>query len=120
MSRDWPLILSAGFALIWIFHRAWVQSITLDEANTFLLWVAPNSPSHWEPNSNNHVLNSTLIRLFVWFFGLSHLTMRLPALLGGALYIFANGRLCALLAKRGLLRWALFTWFTTHSSWTIS
>ncbi len=108
MSRDWPLILSAGFALIWIFHRASVQSITLDEANTFLRWVAPNSPSHWEPNSNNHVLNSGLIRLSIWLFGLGHITMRLPALLGGALYIVANSRLCTLVAKRGLLRWAMF------------
>jgi hypothetical protein len=78
------LILTAGFALIWIVHRAMVQAITLDEANTFRYWVAPDSPTHWVPHANNHVLNSMLMRLFIWLFGLSHLTIRAPALLGGS------------------------------------
>jgi len=98
----------ACFALIWIVHRALVQSITLDEADTFNHWVAPTSPAHWEPHSNNHVLNSTLMRLSIWLFGLSPLTVRMPALLGGLLYIFAMYRLCALLTNDLLLAWALF------------
>src|SRR5712691_12020703 len=80
MWRNWSLILTACFALIWIFHRAIVQSITLDEANTFLRWVAPDSPAHWEPHSNNHVLNSTLMRLCIWLLGLSQMAVRAPAL----------------------------------------
>src|SRR5882762_11430214 len=97
--RDWALIITACFALIWIFHRASVQSITLDEANTFHRWVAPDSPAHWEPHSNNHVLNSTLMRLCIWLFGLSQMAVRAPALLGGVLYVLAIYRLCMLLAN---------------------
>ncbi len=89
MWRNWSLIVTACFALIWIFHRAFVQSPTLDEANTFHRWVAPDSPSHWEPHSNNHVLNSTLMRLCIWLFGLSRMAVRAPALLGGVVYIGA-------------------------------
>ena len=37
--------------------------------------------------SNNHVLNSLLMRLFTSVFGVSHLSVRAPALLGAALYI---------------------------------
>ena len=59
--HNWLLILTASFAVIWIVHRAMVQSMTVDEANTFLYWVAPDSPTHWSSESNNHVLNSTLM-----------------------------------------------------------
>jgi hypothetical protein len=109
--RNWVMTLTACFALIWIVHRALVQSITLDEANTFRYWVAPDSPTHWVPHANNHVLNSMLIRLFVWLFGLSHLTVRTPALLGGVLYILAIYGFCTLLCRDLVLTWALFVCF---------
>lgn len=111
LKPDWLLIGLAVFALIWIVHRAFAQSITLDEANTYRLWVAPGSPAHWEPHSNNHVLNSSLMRMSIWLFGLSELTVRAPALLGGVLYLFAAYRLCVLLAKERLFRWSLFVCF---------
>src|SRR6266481_3844443 len=111
MWRNWSLILTACFALIWIFHRAFVQSITLDEANTFLRWAAPDSPAHWEAHSNNHVLNSTLMRLCIWLLGLSQMAVRAPALLGGILYILGAFRLCLLLASARVIRWALFVCF---------
>ncbi len=106
--RNWLLVIMASFAFIWIVHRAIVQSITLDEADTFLRWVAPDPPAYWEPHSNNHVLNSMLMRVSIGLFGLSPLTMRMPALLGGLLYIFAMYRLCVLLTGGLALASALF------------
>ena len=111
VGRDWVLFLTACFALVWIIHRACVQSITLDEANTYFLWVAPDYPSHWDPHSNNHVLNSILMRAFIWVFGLSHLTVRAPALLGGLIYVAAIYHLCFALAPGRLFRWSLFVCF---------
>lgn len=70
------LIAMAVFAVVWVVHRAAVQSITLDEANTYRYWVATQTPSHWDPHSNNHVLNSALMRLSIWLFGLSTFTVR--------------------------------------------
>jgi hypothetical protein len=110
-KRDWPLLLSALFALGWIVHRAHIQSITFDEANTYHAWVAANWANVWYPNSNNHVLNTILIRLFVGLFGLSELTMRAPALMGGAIYIFSAYRLCTLLSSDVMLSWPLFACF---------
>ena len=45
-----PLILpgTAIFALLWAIARACVQSITIDEADTYLVWVARHDPSHWQ------------------------------------------------------------------------
>ena len=98
---------TALFALVWALARACVQSITIDEADTYLAWVARPNPSHWEAASNNHVLNSLLIRLFTSIFGLSHLTVRAPALLGAAIYIAAAYLLCAKLTPALPLRWPL-------------
>src|SRR5579864_6568289 len=110
-SKNWPVTITAGFALIWIVHRAMVQSITLDEANTFRYWVAPDLPTHWAPHANNHVLNSLLMRLSIWVFGLSHLSVRAPALLGGVLYVSATYGFCKLLSQDLVLTWALFICF---------
>jgi len=83
----------ATLCLVWSVHRAITQSITLDEANTILFWVLPNAPTHWNGHSNNHILNSALMRLSVWLFGPSHLSFRLPALFGAAIYLAAMASL---------------------------
>ena len=99
---------TALFAFVWAVARACVQSITIDEADTYLAWVARPNPSHWEAASNNHVLNSLLMRLFTSVFGVSHLTVRAPALLGAALYIASAFLLCIALTPALRLQWPLF------------
>jgi hypothetical protein len=81
---------TAIFALLWAIARACVQSITIDEADTYLVWVARQDPSQWEAASNNHVLNSLLMRLFTSVFGVSHLSVRAPALMARRFYILAH------------------------------
>jgi hypothetical protein len=105
-----PLILPATaiFALLWAVARACVQSITIDEADTYLVWVARHEPSHWEAASNNHVLNSLLMRLFTSVFEVSHLSVRAPALLGAALYILAAYLLCRRLTPELRVQWPVF------------
>jgi hypothetical protein len=105
-----PLILpvTAIFALLWAVARACVQSITIDEADTYHFWVARHDPSHWEAASNNHVLNSLLMRLFTSVFGVSHLSVRAPALLGAGLYILAAYLLCRKLTPELRLQWPVF------------
>lgn len=88
------LPVAAAFAFLWAIARACVQSITIDEADTYLVWVARHDPSQWEAASNNHVLNSLLMRLFTSVFGVTHLSVRAPALLGAAVYIGAAYLLC--------------------------
>jgi len=100
-----------GFALIWVISRAHLQSVTVDEADSYLQFVAPAWASQWYPSSGNHVLNSILIRLFTWLFGLSHLTLRAPALIGGAVYMVAVFRLCLLMTEEELFVWPLFVSF---------
>ncbi len=99
---------AALFVLVWEGARAVVQSITIDEANTWLGSVARPWPSHWVPSANNHVLNSMLMRLAVALFGASHLTLRAPALLGAVIYVASALALVKAVAASPFERLALF------------
>jgi 4-amino-4-deoxy-L-arabinose transferase-like glycosyltransferase len=92
----------------WVVARACVQSMTIDEADTYLSCAAPPDPSHWQSSLNNHVLNSALMRLFTTVFGPSHLSVRLPALIGAAIYILAAYWLCRMIGGHWTLEWPLF------------
>lgn len=111
LRRFYPNLIMAAtavFALLWAIARAAVQSITIDEADTYLVWVARPNPSHWEAASNNHVLNSLLMRLTTGLFGVSHLSVRAPALFGAAIYIAMAWALCHLLAPTVMVQWPVF------------
>jgi hypothetical protein len=86
MTRLFMIVLGA-FAFVWAIVRACVQSVVGDEAVTYIWWVRPVAAEHWQPSPNNHILNSLLMRAFIAAFGLSHVTLRAPALLGAALFI---------------------------------
>lgn len=88
------VLLLASLALI-VVYRAATLSVTHDEALTYELFVARG----WGAilggyHTNNHLLSSVLIKLSVDTFGLSPLTLRLPAIAGGILYIVSCFRLC--------------------------
>src|SRR5579872_4973907 len=103
------LICLAIAALCIVVIRACLQSITVDEADSFLQYARNPQPSHWWPVSDNHVLNSLLMRLATAIFGVSNLTVRLPAILGALLYIGSALNLSLLVTNRRLLQWLLFT-----------
>jgi hypothetical protein len=96
----------AAFCVVVI--RACLQSITLDEAASFLGFAKGPWPSYWYPSSDNHVLNSILMRFAATVFGTNNLTVRLPAMLGALIYIGSALYLCLRLTGRGLLSLLLF------------
>ena len=96
------------FALAWAVARSCVQAVTGDEAQDYLLFARGDAGAHWTPSANNHMLNSLLERIFTSVFGLSALTVRIPNLLGAALYIYAAYKLCEMIAAEWKLRIPLF------------
>jgi hypothetical protein len=92
--------------------RAHSQAITIDEATTYDLWIAPSEPDYWQGASNNHILNSILTRLCVLVFGLSHLTMRCGAIAGALLYLSAVRAFCLRLPSP--LQYAAFICLTAN------
>jgi hypothetical protein len=103
------LLCLAIAAVCIVVVRACLQSITVDEADSFLQYARNSQPSHWWPVSDNHVLNSLLMRLVTAIFGVSNLTVRLPAIFGAIIYIGSALYLCALVTSRRLLQLLLFT-----------
>ncbi|MBI4910157.1 MAG: hypothetical protein HY820_41450 [Acidobacteria bacterium] len=102
------LIACACLAAGIIVTRAARQSITIDEADSYLIWATSQEPWHWEGNSNNHILNSALMRLSTNLFGTSPFTTRLPALLGSMLYIGTAVQMVTLLAPNIAVQVSLF------------
>jgi hypothetical protein len=100
------MILAGVFAFVWSVVRARVQSITLDEADTYF-WFVANSEVFY-PFPNNHVLNTILMWITTHAFGLSSLTARMPALLGAGIYIVACYFLCRNMTDRFSLQFPLF------------
>ncbi len=107
--KVWALRIAAVFALIWSIFRAARQSITVDEADTYF-WFAGGRPAGflWEGFPNNHVLNTLGIWLTTHCFGVSALTLRIPALLGAALYISVAYFLSRALTDRFALQLGTF------------
>lgn len=112
--QKWLLILVAVFAMAWAIVRACVQSITIDEAFTYLYFVAQPLHVVWQADSNNHVLNSLLMWIATHAFGTSNLTVRLPALLGAALYICVCYFLCNSITTQFSIRLALLISLTDN------
>ena len=83
--QEWLLILTALFAIVWAVIRACVQSITMDEADTYAWFVATSNV--WYPFSNNHILNTLLMWVSTHAFGPSVIAIRAPALLGATFYV---------------------------------
>jgi len=102
------LIALAAVALCLIVARACLQSVTIDEADSFLLFAGLDWPSQWYPSSGNHVLNSILERLVTSVFGINELTLRAPAILGATVYIGAAIYWCSRIADRALVQIPLF------------
>jgi hypothetical protein len=102
-----PLLL-AGLAFCLVVARARLQSITIDEAASYVHFAGPSWPDQWFPSSQNHVLNSILERVVTYVFGLDELTVRLPALAGAAIYIVSALFICMRLTDRRLLQAASF------------
>lgn len=103
-----PLAATALFAVGWAIARASVQSVTIDEAVSYVIFVAQSPLFVWWPSANNHVLNSMLMLAFTTLFGPSHITVRAGALVGAVVYISACYLLCRLVSRGLLLEWALF------------
>ena len=101
------LILLALFAFCWAIARACLQSVVIDEADGYM-GHARSVDAQWYPAAANHVLHTMLMRLSVWLFGLSELTMRLPALLGAAIYVASAVFLSRMITAWATLRICVF------------
>jgi uncharacterized membrane protein len=85
-------------------YRAWTQSLTIDEARNYKLFIAePLARMFSIFDTANHVLQSLLSKVSIGLFGLTEFTLRLPSVLGGLLYFVSVYRLSRYLFGAGWL-----------------
>ena len=105
--------IAGGLFLVFLYTlwRAWTVSISHDEALTYLhhvraSWLEIVRFSRPFP-SNNHLLNTLLIKGLVQPFGLSEFVMRMPALLGHALYLVGMYKIARTICTHKMLLGAM-------------
>jgi uncharacterized membrane protein len=108
LREEWGLLILAAGAVLLVIVRACLQSVTIDEADSFLMFAGQSWPAQWYPSSGNHVLNTLLERLATSIFGVNELTLRIPAILGAITYAASAFYLCVRLSGRAVLQAALF------------
>ncbi len=96
------VVLLGIFSLL--VYRAATLTLTHDEAITYSLHSSTTYIDILQYNtpiaSNNHLLNTILIKIFTKFLGDSELIIRLPSLIGGLLYIISSFGILKLIFKR--------------------
>src|SRR4030081_1537963 len=91
----WTAIVFLAGLFVANLYRAATQSLTIDEAFTYQLYLAKNLRAILtEYDANNHVLYTLLAKLSVGLFGKSEFAIRLPSVLGGLVYFYAVFRVC--------------------------
>lgn len=104
----YPLLAATLLGLVFLLtvYRAMTQSISHDEA-LIHMWLFPSLLSNLKDsnvaNVNVHFLYVFLARLCTWVFGLSDFAMRIPSLVGTALYLASIFFVCLYLFGRSLL-----------------
>ncbi len=87
-----------GLVFLYSCLRAARLSIVHDEAITYFIQLLNSFAgimTYTHPlMPNNHFLNTLLVKIFTGLFGSSEFVIRLPALLGGGLYLTAIYRIC--------------------------
>ncbi len=87
-------------------YRAAHQSITVDEASTYLNYVRGHWTNVWGPyDPNNHVLFSFLAQLSVRLFHTSDFTLRLPTVVAGFFFVLGFHRILELTVDSRTIRW---------------
>lgn len=103
----WPGRILSVVALAYVVARAARIPITHDEAVTYLAHVSGTLTDVMAYRgfypSNNHLLNTLLMKLSVALFGPAELALRLPAIFGFCLYLIGVDRIVGFL-PRGKVR----------------
>jgi len=75
-------------------YRAWTQSLTIDEARSYNLFMAqPMLRMFASFDAANDVLQTLLSKFSIGLFGLAEFALRLPSVLGALLYLTSALRL---------------------------
>src|SRR5437588_585889 len=100
--RIWLAII--GALLAFNVYRAATRDVTPTEAWNYDRYIGvPWQESLRHYDTNNHVINTLLVRISTSRFHLTELSLRLPSLLCGVLYLWLVWGLCRRLFGQGIV-----------------
>jgi 4-amino-4-deoxy-L-arabinose transferase-like glycosyltransferase len=95
-------------------YRAAEQSITVDEATTYLNYVRDHWANVWTNyDPNNHILYSILAQLSVRAFRVSEFALRLPSVLAGFFFVIGIHRVLEETTDSRAVRWIALAGLST-------
>ena len=95
-------------------YRAAAQSITVDEATTYLNYVREHWANVWSNyDPNNHILYSILAQLSVRAFRVSEFSLRLPSVLAGFFLVIGIHRVLEQTVESRAVRWIALVGLST-------
>lgn len=95
-------------------YRAATQSITVDEATTYLNYVREHWANVWSNyDPNNHILYSILAQLSVRAFRISEFSLRLPSVLAGFFLVIGIHRVLEQTVESRAVRWIALVGLST-------
>lgn len=95
-------------------YRAATQSITVDEASTYLNYVREHWANVWSNyGPNDHILYSILAQLSVRAFRVSEFSLRLPTVLAGFFLVIGIYRVLEQTVESRAVRWIALVGLTT-------
>jgi hypothetical protein len=92
----WLFFLLSELMFLLIIYKVFHIPVTHDETSTV---VVAGDFSYWQimmnplNDANNHILNTLLVKIFMWIFGAEQWVVRLPNLLSFLVYAFAVFRI---------------------------
>lgn len=90
------LLIFSALIFSYVLVRAYVLSITWDEAYTYIEFARNGKiilDKYELMSANNHILNTALMILFTKAFGVSEIVMRIPSLIALLLFLFYAAKL---------------------------
>jgi hypothetical protein len=95
-------------------YRAATQSITVDEATTYLNYVREHWANVWSNyDPNNHILYSILAQLSVRAFRISEFSLRLPSVLAGFFLVIGIHKVLEQTVESRAVRWIALVGLST-------
>ena|SRR6218665_482599 len=95
-KRNIVLLILSALIFSYVLVRAYVLSITWDEAYTYIEFARNGKiilDKYELMSANNHILNTALMILFTKAFGVSEIVMRIPSLITLLLFLFYSAKL---------------------------
>lgn len=116
--KEWIMIFFSFLFFLFVLYRALILDITFDEVYTIDLATQSIRDLFLHPrnfqSANNHILNSILIKPFLFLFGKKIIAIRLPNVIASFFFFLGNRKLALTLFDKRSHQWLGFLFLSLN------